>query len=90
MTGLKDGDVSVRMMSANALAAIGKDAAPAVPALIAAGSVMGEQVHVLRAVAAALGSIGKPVAAPALPLLKELARSPRVRWAAESAIRKIE
>jgi HEAT repeat protein len=49
-----------------------------------------EQVHVLRAVAAALGSIGKPAATPALPLLRELTKMPRVRWAAESAMRKIE
>jgi hypothetical protein len=88
--GLKDSDVCVRMMSANVIAAIGKGAAPAVPALITAGSVKDEQVHVLRSIATALGSIGKPAAAPALPLLKELAKIPRVRWAAESAIRKIE
>ena len=74
---LKDSDVCVRMMSANALAAIGKDAAPAVPALIAAGSVEGEQVHVLRSIGAALGSIGKPAATPALPLLRELMKIPR-------------
>lgn len=87
---LKDNEVCVRMMSAHALAAIGTNAAPAVPALIAAGSVKDEQVHVLRAVAAALGSVGKPAATPALPLLRELARIPRVRWAAESAIRRIQ
>jgi hypothetical protein len=87
---LKDSDVCVRMMSANAIAAIGKDAAPAVPDLIAAGSVKGEQVHVQRSIAAALGSIGKPAATPALPLLRDLMKIPRVRWAAESAIRKIE
>ncbi len=87
---LKDGDPNVRLMTANALAAIGKDAAPAVQALIAAGAVAGEQVHVLRSVAAALGAIGKPAAAPALPLLRELAKMPRVRWAAEAAIRAIE
>ena len=90
LVGLKDSDVSVRMMSANAIAAIGPGAAPAVPSLIAAGSVKDEQVHVLRSVATALGSIGKPAASPALPLLKELAKIPRVRWAAESAIRQIE
>jgi hypothetical protein len=87
---LKDSDVCVRMMSANAIAAIGRDAFHAAPALIAAGSVKDEQVHVLRSVAAALGSIGKPAATPALPLLRELAKIPRVQWAAESAIRKIE
>ena len=87
---LKDADANVRMMSANAIAAIGKDAAPAVPALIAAGSVKDEQVHVLRSFAAALGAIGKPAATPALPVLRELAKNPRVRWAAEAAIRSIE
>jgi hypothetical protein len=90
IAALHDSDVCVRMMSANAIAVIGPDAAPAVAALIAAGSVKDEQVHVLRAVAAAFGSIGKPDACPALPLLRELARIPRVRWAAESAIRKLE
>jgi hypothetical protein len=87
---LKDNDVAIRMMSANAIAAIGHGAAPAVPALIAAGSAKGEHVHVLRSVAAALGNIGKPAAAPALPLLRELAKIPRVSWAAETAVRKIE
>ena len=87
---LKDSDVSVRMMSANALATLGKDAAPAVPALLAAGSVKDEQVHVLRSLAAALGAIGKPAAAPALPLLRQLAKIPRVQWAAELAIKRIE
>jgi hypothetical protein len=90
MAALKDRDVCVRMMSANAIAAIGKEAAPAVPALIATGSAKDEQVHVLRAAAAALGAIGKPAATPALPLLRELTKLPRVRWAAESAIRKIQ
>lgn len=89
-TALKDSEVSVRMMAANGIAAIGKDAASAVPDLIAVGSTKGEQVHVLRSVAAALGAIGKPAAAPALPLLKQLATIPRVQWAAESAIRQIE
>ncbi len=90
VAALKDSDVSVRMMSANALAALGGDAAPAVPALVAAASVKDEQVHVLRSVAAALGGIGKPAAVPAVPVLKELAKLPRVRWAAESALRRIE
>jgi Protein of unknown function (DUF2961) len=90
MSALTDSDVSVRMMSANAIAALGKDAAAATPALIAAGWVKDEQVHVLRSIAAALGAIGKPAATPALPLLQELKKMPRVQWAAESAIRKIE
>ena len=49
-----------------------------------------EQVHVLRSVAAALGNIGRPAAVPALPLLRELAKIPRVQWAAEAATRQIE
>ena len=90
ITALRDEDVSVRMTAANALAALGTEAAPAATALIAAGSVKDEQVHVLRAVAGALGAIGKPAATPALPLLRELSKIPRAQWAAESAIRKIQ
>jgi hypothetical protein len=87
---LKDPDPNVRMMSGNAIAAIGKDAAPAVPQLIAACSVKDEQIHVLRACASALGAIGKPAATPALPVLKELSKMPRVKWAADRAIQQIE
>lgn len=90
MAALRDRDVCVRIMSANAIAAIGPDAASAVPLLIAAGSVKREEVHVLRSVATALGNIGRPAATAALPLLRELARIPRVQWAAESAIRQLE
>ncbi|HEY3204349.1 MAG TPA: hypothetical protein VGL03_11880 [Thermoanaerobaculia bacterium] len=36
------------------------------------------------------GAIGKPAATPALPVLRELAKIPGVRWAAEAAIRNIE
>ncbi len=89
-TALKDGEPGVRMMAANAIAALGKDAASAAPDLIAAGSATGEQVHVLRSVAAALGAIGKPAAEPAIPLLRQLSAIPRVHWAAESAMRRIE
>jgi len=87
---LKDPDPNVRLMSGNAIAAIGKDAAPAVPALMAACSVKNEQIHVLRACAGALGAIGKPAATPALPLLRELSKMPRVKWAADRAISNIE
>jgi len=87
---LKDSDPNVRLMAGNAIAAIGKGAASAVPALMAACSVKDEQIHVLRACASALGAIGKPAATPALPLLRELAKMPRVRWAAERAIHSIE
>lgn len=89
LTALRDPDVAVRMMTANAIARIGPQAAAAVPALIATGSARGEQVHVLRSVASALGSIGAPAAAPAVPMLQELAKMPRVRWAAEAALRNI-
>ncbi|MBE7499742.1 MAG: DUF2961 domain-containing protein [Verrucomicrobiales bacterium] len=90
VSALQDSEVAVRMMAANALGALGSEAATAVPALMAAGAAKGEQVHVLRAVATALGNIGKPAATPALPLLQELARIPRVQWAAEAARRKLE
>jgi hypothetical protein len=90
IAALQDKDANVRLMSANAIAAIGKDAAPAVPALIAAGEAKGEEVQVLRSYATALGAIGKPAAESALPLLKDLQKIPRVRWAAEAAIKNIE
>jgi hypothetical protein len=86
---LRDRDPNVRLMAANALAGVGSDAAPAVAALTAACSVKGEEVHVLRSCASALGAIGPP-AAPALPVLRELAKVPRVQWAAEAAIRAID
>jgi HEAT repeat protein len=85
---LHDDDTGVRMMAANAIAAIGRRAAPAVPALIAAAGVRDEHVHVLRSVAGALGAIG-PAAASAAPALEELTKLPRVRWAAEAALKKI-
>jgi hypothetical protein len=89
VAALRDGDANVRLMSGSAIAAIGPAAAPAIPALVAACSIRGEQVHVLRACAAALGAIG-PAAAPGLPVLRGLLSQPRVRWAAEAAIRSIE
>jgi hypothetical protein len=86
---LKDPDGNVRMLAGSAIAAIGRDAASAVPALTEACRVKDELVPVLRACASALGAIG-PAAAPALPVLKDLTALPRVRWAAEKAIRDIE
>ena len=62
---------------------------PRHPALVAACSVPDEQVHVLRSCATALGAIGR-AAAPALPVVREVAKQPRVRWAAEAAVRRIE
>jgi hypothetical protein len=44
----------------------------------------------LRSFVSALGAIGRPAALPAVPFLKEMARIPRVRWAAEAALRNIE
>ena len=85
---LKDPDPIVRMTAANAIGAMGGEAAPAVPALAAACAVEGEVTHVLRASAEALGRIG-PAAAPALPALRELAKRPLVRWAADRAISRI-
>jgi hypothetical protein len=83
---LKDDEVGVRMIAAQA---IGRLRDPStLDALIAAGRASGQHVHVLRSLADALGDLGR-AAAPALPLLKELAKQPRVRWAAEAAMRKI-
>jgi hypothetical protein len=86
---LRDPDVNVRTMAANAIAAIGPSAAPAVSDLDAAIVDLEEDVQVLRASASALGSIG-PEAASALPNLRILATIPRVQWAAEEAIERIE
>ena len=84
---LKDDDTGVRMIAAQA---IGRLRDPStLDVLMTAGRQAGQHVHVLRSIADALGDLGR-AAAPALPLLRELARQPRVRWAAEAAIRKIE
>ncbi len=85
---LRDPDVNVRMMAANAIAALGPDARRAIPDLVAAASAANEDVQVLRAAASALGAIG-PEAAEAIPTLETLARLPRVQWAAEEALRRI-
>jgi hypothetical protein len=86
---LRDPDANVRLMSASAIAALGSSASPAVADLVTACSAANEQVHVLRACASALGAVGPP-AASALPVLREIAKQPRVRWAAEAAVRRIE
>lgn len=85
---LADSDENVRLMSANAIGALGPKASAAVPALVAACGRADDHVHVLRSAASALGEIGR-AAAPALPALEELRKLPRVRWAAEEAMRKI-
>jgi HEAT repeat protein len=84
-----DEDDGVRMVAADAIARLGGEAAPAFDALVAACRVQGQHVHVLRSLADALGAIGAPARA-ALPVLRDLARIPRVQWAAEAAIRRIE
>ena len=84
---LKDDEVGVRMIAAQA---IGRLRDPStLDALMAAGRESGQHVHVLRSVADALGELGRAAVA-AVPLLKELAKQPRVRWAAQAAIRKID
>jgi hypothetical protein len=83
---LKDDEVGVRMIAAQAIGRLRDPSA--LDALMAAGRASGQHVHVLRSIADALGDLGR-TAAPALPLLKDLAKQPRVRWAAEAAMRKI-
>ena len=51
--------------------------------------VEGQHPHVLRSLADALGLIG-PEARESLPVLHDLAKIPRVRWAAELAMKRIE
>jgi len=85
---LKDDDPNVRLMVAQVIERQGKQAAVAVSALAEACQIEGEQVHVLRNLASALGAIG-PEASPALPVLKKLQAHPRIRWSANAAIRNI-
>jgi hypothetical protein len=85
---LSDADENVRMMSAQAIAIHGPRAAPAIAALIAIAQTPGQHPHVLRSVADALGVIGA-AAREALPALRELQKIPRVRWAADLAIKRI-
>lgn len=87
--GLRDSDVNVRTMSANAIGAIGTSAAPAISDLNAAIGNLDEDVQVLRACASALGIMGRE-ATPALENLRTLAKLPRIQWAAEEAIGRIE
>jgi len=88
VAALKDPDAGVRMMSAQAIASLGRRAQRAVGALVEACRREDEHVHVQRSLADALGAIGS-AAKVALPELRALARIPRVRWAAEAAIKKI-
>jgi HEAT repeat protein len=85
---LADPDPNVRLMSANAIGALGSKAERAVPALTQLCRRTDDHVHVLRSAASALGAIG-PAAAPAIPALEELRKLPRARWAADEALKKI-
>jgi hypothetical protein len=86
---LSDADENVRMMTAQAIATQGPSAKRAMPELMKACRVDGQHPHVLRSLADALGLIG-PEARESLPVLQDLAKIPRVRWAAELAIKRIE
>jgi hypothetical protein len=85
---LKDVDVNVRMVAAQSIGRQGRAASRAIDPLIEAAQRSDDHVHVLRAVATALGRIG-PEAQRAIPALQRLARIPRVQWAAERAIKDI-
>lgn len=87
ISSLRDPDTAVRMAAANAIGA--QRATTAVGALIEACRAKDEHVHVKRSLANALGQMGA-AATSALPVLRELALIPRVRWAAGRAIRTIE
>jgi hypothetical protein len=86
---LADPDENVRMVIANAIAAHPQVARSGMAQLIAAAQVPGQHRHVLRSIANALGAIG-PDAKAALPVLREMAKQPLVRWQANAAIRSIE
>jgi HEAT repeat protein len=84
---LGDSEAGVRMVAAQAIGRLHDPAT--IDPLIAACKVEGQHVHVLRSLADALGGFG-PDASRALQVLNELARIPRVEWAAKAAIRRIE
>ncbi len=89
IAALSDPDENVRIAAADAIATKGPPAIVAIPALVRACQVKGEEVHVQRSLVSALGAIGPP-AREALPVLRELAKVPRVSWPAEAAILEIE
>jgi len=85
---LRDEETGVRMMAADAIARHKQGAVAVLDHLIRAAMVKGENVHVQRSVAIALGAIGPPASA-ALPVLSELEKIPRVGPTAATAIRQI-
>jgi hypothetical protein len=86
---LKDPEMYVRSAAAEAIGAIGPKAAPAVPALIAACKVAGEDPLPLRQYAYALGDIG-PAARSALSTLEAMKADRRVEWVVVKTIDEIE
>jgi hypothetical protein len=78
----------VRAPVADAIGAMGPAAKAAVPALSARLLTAGEEVYVLRSISTALGSIG-PDASSALPALQQTLKIPRVTYAAQEAILRI-
>ncbi len=85
---LRDPEAGVRMTAADAIGRQGRGAVVVMDALIAAAKAPGENAHVQRSVALALGAIG-PEAKPAIPALHDLEAFPRVRFTAATAIREI-
>jgi hypothetical protein len=85
---LRDPETGVRMVAADAIARYGHGAVAVLEQLIAAGGVEGENAHVQRSVALALGAIG-PEAVRAIPTLDALEKIPRVRFTAATAKRRI-
>jgi len=87
--GLNDPVDYVRAKAADALGAMGPEARAAVRPLADKLLVKGEQIMVLRSVAAALGDIG-PAARDALPILEQTRGTFRVSYTIEAAILKIQ
>jgi HEAT repeat protein len=72
MKALNDGEVTVRLVAAQALGAIGPQASAAVPGLVAQIQDPNQGRLVFRTAMLALGQIG-PGAKEALPVLREIA-----------------
>jgi Protein of unknown function (DUF2961)/HEAT repeats len=87
-TALDDPRAFVRALSADAIGNLGPNGRSGVSALSQHLLGKGEEVMVMRSIAAALGNIG-PDAASALPALEQAAKSTRVSYVAEAAIAKI-
>ena len=84
-----EGRAGTRRASSDAIGNVGPGAKVAVHPLSERLLTAGEQVYVLRSVAAALGNIG-PDAAGALPALQQALKMPRVTYTAQEAILRIK